>query len=111
MAASGLASSMAGWHIIVTRVAKTYAASDGLASGGVYSLRFDGEGALWAAAEGGLSRLKDGHVATATSREWLTLPTCAMDSRRQCAVSVDDDALRPGAHCTLRTQRVGRRFG
>jgi len=42
----------------------SYSAADGLGEGRVYQLRFDGEGALWIATEGGLSRLKDGHIAT-----------------------------------------------
>jgi hypothetical protein len=42
-----------------------------LAEGRVNQFRFDGEGALWAAAAGGLSRLKDGRIATLTSRNGL----------------------------------------
>jgi PAS domain S-box-containing protein len=34
-------------------------------------LRFDGEGALWIASEGGLSRLKNGRIATLTSMSGL----------------------------------------
>jgi len=53
------------------QVRASYAAADGLAEGRENDLRFDREGALWAAAEGGLSRLKDGRIATLTSRNGL----------------------------------------
>ena len=48
-----------------------YSAADGLGGGRVYQLRFDGEGALWIASEGGLSRLKNGRIATLTSMSGL----------------------------------------
>jgi len=49
----------------------SYSAADGLGEGRVYQLRFDGEGALWIASEGGLSRLKNGRIATLTSMSGL----------------------------------------
>ena len=50
----------------------SYTAGNGLAEGHVAGLQLDGEGALWAATEGGgVSRLKDGHFATLTSRNGL----------------------------------------
>jgi signal transduction histidine kinase/ligand-binding sensor domain-containing protein len=52
-------------------VHSSYSAADGLAEGRVYQLRFDGEGALWIAAEGGLGRLKNGRIATLTSKGGL----------------------------------------
>jgi signal transduction histidine kinase len=42
-----------------------------LGDGRVNSLRFDPGGAVWAATAGGLSRLKDGHVATLTRKNGL----------------------------------------
>jgi ligand-binding sensor domain-containing protein/signal transduction histidine kinase len=51
-------------------VHSSYSATDGL-EGRVYQLRFDGEGALWIASEGGLSRLKNGRIATLTSMSGL----------------------------------------
>ena len=51
-------------------VHSSYSAADGL-EGRVYQLRFDGEGALWIASEGGLSRLKNGRIATLTSMSGL----------------------------------------
>ena len=52
-------------------VHSSYSAADGLGGGRVYQLRFDGEGALWIASEGGLSRLKNGRIATLTSMSGL----------------------------------------
>ena len=44
-------------------VDSSYAAADGLPEGRVNDLRFDGEGALWIATEGGLGLLKNGRIA------------------------------------------------
>jgi len=52
-------------------VHSSYSATDGLGEGRVHHLRFDTEGALWIATEGGLSRLKDGHIATLTNKSGL----------------------------------------
>ena len=52
-------------------VQSSYSAADGLNEGRVNHLRFDSEGALWVATEGGLARLKDGHIATLTSKSGL----------------------------------------
>ena len=52
-------------------VHSSYSAADGLGEGRVNQLRFDGEGALWIASEGGLSRLKNGRIATLTSKSGL----------------------------------------
>jgi signal transduction histidine kinase/ligand-binding sensor domain-containing protein len=49
-------------------VRSSYSATDGLGGGPINQLRFDSEGALWIASEGGLTRLKDGHIATLTSK-------------------------------------------
>jgi PAS domain S-box-containing protein len=46
------------------KVRETYAPADGLGAGFVAHLRIDRDGALWAATEGGLSRVKDGRVHT-----------------------------------------------
>jgi signal transduction histidine kinase/ligand-binding sensor domain-containing protein len=53
------------------QVRTSYTTADGLAEGRVSELRFDGEGALWAATAGGLSRLSNGRIATLTSRNGL----------------------------------------
>ena len=53
------------------QVQSSYSAADGLGEGRVNQLRFDGEGALWIASEGGLGRLKNGRIATLTSKSGL----------------------------------------
>src|SRR6267378_1823007 len=58
-------------HFKDGQVRASYTAADGLGEGRVNGLQFDPDGTLWAATEGGLSRLKDGHVATLTSKNGL----------------------------------------
>jgi hypothetical protein len=53
------------------QVLASYSAADGLGHGDVSYVGFDSHGALWAATEGGLSRIKDGHIATLTSKNGL----------------------------------------
>jgi signal transduction histidine kinase/ligand-binding sensor domain-containing protein len=53
------------------QVRASYGVADGLGKGRVSGFQLDGDGTLWAATEGGLSRVKDGHVATLTSRNGL----------------------------------------
>ena len=52
-------------------VRSSYSATDGLGEGRVNHLRFDSAGALWIATEGGIARLKDGHIATLTRKSGL----------------------------------------
>ena len=50
----------------------SYTAADGLGKGNVGGIQLDQDGALWAATqEGGLSRVKDGHIATLTTKNGL----------------------------------------
>ena len=53
------------------QVRASYAGADGLGEGRVNGLQLDRDGALWAATEGGLSRVKNGRVATLTSKNGL----------------------------------------
>ena len=53
------------------QVRASYAAADGLGEGRVNGLQLDRDGTLWAATEGGLSRVKNGRVATLTSKNGL----------------------------------------
>jgi signal transduction histidine kinase/ligand-binding sensor domain-containing protein len=53
------------------QIRASYAADDGLGQGAVNDLRLDRGGTLWAATEGGLSRLKSGRIATLTSKNGL----------------------------------------
>jgi len=58
-------------HIVDGRVHESYAAGDGLGDGRVYDIRLQEDRTVWAATEGGLSRIKDGRVATLTSKNGL----------------------------------------
>ncbi len=53
------------------QVRASYAATDGLGEGRVNGVRLDGDGTLWAATEGGLSRVKDGRIVTLSSQNGL----------------------------------------
>jgi signal transduction histidine kinase/ligand-binding sensor domain-containing protein len=57
------------------KVRESYAGVDGLGEGIVTSLSLDSDGTLWAATEGGLSRVKNGRVATLTSQNGLPCNT------------------------------------
>jgi signal transduction histidine kinase/ligand-binding sensor domain-containing protein len=57
------------------QVRASYAAKDGLGYGRVRQLRFGTRGTLWAATQGGLSRIKDGRVTTLTSKNGLACDT------------------------------------
>ncbi len=53
----------------------SYAGPQGLGGGRVQSLYRDDHGALWAATQGGLSRIQDGRILTLTSRNGLPCDT------------------------------------
>jgi len=53
------------------RVRAAYTGLDGLGEGPVNTFRVDPDGALWAATDGGLSRLKNGRIATLNSKNGL----------------------------------------
>ena len=54
------------------KVRASYTAADGLGKGHVPGLRLDRDGAVWAGTEeGGLSRIKDGRIATLTTKNGL----------------------------------------
>ncbi len=53
------------------QVRSAYKAANGLGDGTVNGFQFDPDGTVWAATEGGLSRLKSGRVATLTSKNGL----------------------------------------
>ena len=57
------------------QIRASYSAADGLGEGPVAGLQLDPDGTLWAATQGGLSRLKNGHVATLTSKNGLPCDT------------------------------------
>src|SRR5262249_29648642 len=53
------------------QISASYTVANGLGEGHIRDLRLDREGALWAATETGVNRLKDGHIATLTSKNGL----------------------------------------
>ncbi|HMD98431.1 MAG TPA: two-component regulator propeller domain-containing protein [Terriglobia bacterium] len=57
------------------QVRKSYASVDGLGDGWVIGLQLDRDGTLWASTEGGLSRVKNGRVATLNDKNGLPCNT------------------------------------
>lgn len=57
------------------KVRESYSGAEGLGEGIVTSLSLDAEGTLWAATQSGLSRVKNGRVATLTSQNGLPCDT------------------------------------
>jgi len=53
------------------QIRASYTTANGLGNGAVYSFQFDPDGTVWIAAQGGLSRLKNGQVATLSSKNGL----------------------------------------
>src|SRR5215813_5603875 len=53
------------------QVRKSYTTRDGLGEGRVYNLQIERDGTLWAGTDGGLSRLKNGRIATLNSENGL----------------------------------------
>jgi signal transduction histidine kinase/ligand-binding sensor domain-containing protein len=53
------------------QIRASYSQADGLGNGRVNGFQLDRDATLWAATEGGLSRLKNGRIATLTSRNGL----------------------------------------
>ena len=53
------------------RIRASYTVAEGLGGGNTRDIQLDREGTVWASTEGGLSRLKDGHVATLSNRNGL----------------------------------------
>jgi hypothetical protein len=53
----------------------SYKVADGVGEGRVMGLQLDRDGALWAATQGGLSRIKGGRVATLTGKNGLPCDT------------------------------------
>ena len=58
-----------------SQIRASYAAAEGLGEGMIRSFHPDASGSLWAATDGGLSRIKDGRVLTLTSRNGLPCNT------------------------------------
>ena len=82
-------------HFSGGEVRETYTAADGLGEGFVGRFRFDPDGTVWAATQGGLSRVKNGRVATLTSKNGL--PCDAVN----WVIRDDDDSLWLNTACGL----------
>ena len=57
------------------QVRASYSSADGLGEGQVTGLQLDQDGTLWAATHGGLSRVKDGRIATLSAKNGLRCDT------------------------------------
>ena len=78
------------------KVKASYTAADGLGKGHVPGLRLDRDGAVWAGTEeGGLSRIKDGRIATLTTKNGLPCDTIHV------TIEDDDRSLWLYAACGL----------
>ena len=62
-------------HFSGDRLGVAYSAEDGLGDGQILDFRFSADGALWAATQGGLSRLKGGNIETLSSKNGLPCNT------------------------------------
>ena len=82
------------------RIRAAYSTANGLGHGRVYDLRLDKDGALWAATDGGLSRLKDGRIATLTRKNGL--PCDAVHA------TIEDDDRSVWLHLACGMTRVAR---
>jgi ligand-binding sensor domain-containing protein len=71
-------------HLAGGRVRASYSAADGLGGGGVWDLRATPDGTMWVSTEQGLSRIKDGRIATLNAGSGL--PCDGVNW------SIDDDA-------------------
>jgi signal transduction histidine kinase/ligand-binding sensor domain-containing protein len=58
-------------HFAGGKIQESYTATVGLGRGRVHSIRIEPDGTLWAATDGGLSRLKDGRLITLSSKNGL----------------------------------------
>jgi ligand-binding sensor domain-containing protein len=91
------------------QIRTSYAAADGLGDGLVQGLQLDPDGTLWAATPGGLSRVKNGRIATLTSRKRIALRCDPLGDGRRGSFVLALHGVRPGANCSGRIRRVVRR--
>ncbi len=91
------------------KIRESYSGPDGLGEGIVTSLSLDSDGTLWAATEGGLSRVKNGRVATLNSQERIALRHGVLGDGGRRPLILAVHGLRLGAHCRDRDGRMGHR--
>jgi PAS domain S-box-containing protein len=87
-------------YITEGKVKAAYSVADGLGRGKVRHLHFDSHGTLWAATDGGLSRIENGHISTLDSHNGLPCDTAYW------TIEDDDHALWLYMSCGL--VRIGR---
>ena len=78
----------------------SYAGAEGLGEGWVRGFYLDGHGTLWVPTEGGLSRIKDGHILTLTSKNGVPCNTVHW--------MMEDDAQSVWLYLACGLVRVGR---
>ncbi|MBV8052352.1 MAG: hypothetical protein JOZ80_14265, partial [Acidobacteriaceae bacterium] len=81
-------------YLVDDLIRKSYSAADGLARGSINELRFGPRGSLWAATDGGLSRIKDAHISTLTAKNGLPCDAVQWTMR-------DDNTLWLNMQCGL----------
>lgn len=84
------------------QIRTAYSTSDGLGRGRVGSFQFDRDGTLWASTEGGLSRIRNGHVATLTGSNGLPCDTAKVHW------AMEDDAQSFWLYMTCGLVRIAR---
>jgi len=82
------------------KVVASYTAADGLGAGRINDLRLGEQDTVWAATEGGLSRIRDAHVLTLTSTNGLPCDTVHW--------SIEDDDHSAWLNTTCGLVRVSR---
>jgi signal transduction histidine kinase/ligand-binding sensor domain-containing protein len=82
------------------RVREAYTAADGLGDGQVRHVRLDDDGVVWAATEGGLSRIDGGRISTLTGRDGLPCDTVDW--------MIEDDASDVWLYMACGTVRIDR---
>ena len=90
------------------QIERSYTTADGLGDGRISHLRVDREGALWASTEGGLSRIKDGHVATLSAKNGLPCDAVHWSEEDAGPFGLAVPGMRIGARIRIRDERVGR---
>ena len=68
-------------HFVDGQVRESYSVRDGWGKGSINDVRVEADGTVWAASEGGLSRLKAGHIATLDTRSGLPCDFVHADER------------------------------
>ena len=96
-------------HVDAGRITAAYSPAEGLGRGMVADLHLDADGTLWAATEGGLSRIKNGRVHTLTAKDGLPVRRRPLGHRGRPSHMVALHGVRAGTHPPRAARRVGGR--